>query len=84
MVQTLRVTQRTGKDGVLHVSIPMGSPEADFDVVLVVQSKTPESSPAGLDQAGWSPDYFDLAGSIQDESFVRPPQGVLPKPVEMA
>ena len=82
-VQTLRVTERTGKDGVLHVSIPLGAPEADFDVVLVVQPKTTQSSPAAHDQPGWSPDYFDLAGSIDDETFVRPPQGELPKPVEM-
>jgi hypothetical protein len=84
MVQTLRVTGRTGKDGVLHVSIPLGAPEADFEVVLVVQPKATEPSSAAPDQPGWSPDYFNLAGSIDDETFVRPPQGELPKPMEMA
>jgi hypothetical protein len=84
MAQTLQVTGRTGKDGVLHVSIPLGSPEADFDVALVVQPKATEASPAAPDQAGWSADYFNLAGSIDDATFVRPPQGELPKPVEMA
>jgi hypothetical protein len=83
MAQTLRVTERTGKDGVLHVSIPLGAPEADFEVTLVVRPKMAEPSPAAQGQAGWSPDYFDLAGSIDDETFVRPPQGELPKPVEM-
>jgi hypothetical protein len=83
MAQTLRVTERTGKDGVLHVSIPLGAPEADFEVTLVVRPKMTEPSPAAHDRAGWSPDYFDLAGSIDDETFVRPPQGELPKPVEM-
>ena len=83
-MQTLRVTERTGKDGVLHVSIPLGAPEADFEVVLVVQPKATGPSSAAPDQSGWSPDYFNLAGSIDDETFVRPPQGELPKPVEMA
>jgi len=84
MTQTLRVTERTGKDGVLHVSIPLGAPEADFEVMLVVQPKTTEPLQATDDQAGWLPGYFDLAGSIDDETFVRPPQGELPKPVEMS
>ena len=29
------------------------------------------------------PGYFDLIGSIDDETFVRPPQGELPPPVEI-
>ena len=82
-MQSLRVTQRTGKDGVLHVRIPLGAPETDFEVVLVVQPKGTEPSPATPDQRGWPPGYFDLAGSIDDETFVRPPQGELPKPVEL-
>jgi len=83
VVQTVRVTERTGKDGVLRVNIPLGTPDADFEVLLVVQPKGTEPAPAKADQGGWSPGYFDLAGSIDDETFVRPPQGELPKPVEM-
>ena len=82
-MRALRVTERTGKDGVLHVSIPLGAPEADFEVVLVVQPKGTEPSSATPEQRGWPPGYFDLAGSIDDETFVRPPQGELPKPVDM-
>jgi hypothetical protein len=82
-VQTLRVTERTGKDGVLHVRIPLGTPEADFDVVVVVQPKGSEPSSVAPDERGWPAGYFDLAGSIDDATFVRPPQGELPKPVEM-
>ena len=82
-MQTLRVTERTGKDGVLHVSIPLGTPEADFEVVLVVQPKGTGPSSATPEELGWPPGYFDLAGSIDDETFVRPPQGELPKPVEL-
>lgn len=81
-MQTLRVTERTGKDGVLQVSIPLGTPEADFEVVLVVQPKS-EPSPTAPEGRGWPAGYFDLAGSIDDPSFERPPQGQLPKPVEL-
>jgi hypothetical protein len=82
-VQTLRLTERTGKDGVLHVRIPLGTPEADFEVVLVVQLKETESS-VTPEQLGWPPGYFETTfGSITDETFVRPPQGEMPGPVEL-
>jgi hypothetical protein len=29
------------------------------------------------------PDYFKHIGSIDDETFARPPQGELPPPVEL-
>ena len=83
-MQTLRVTERTGKDGVLHVRIPLATPEADFDVVLVVQPKGTEPAPPAAEGLGWPPGYFDKTfGSITDQTFQRPPQGELPKPVEL-
>jgi hypothetical protein len=80
-MQTLRVSERTGNDGVLHVSVPLGTPGVDYDIVLVVQPKEPLGLPTPED-LGWPPGYFELAGSIDDETFVRPPQGELPKAVE--
>ncbi len=82
-MQTLRISQRTGEDGVLHVSVPLGTPNADFEVVVVVQPKDTASSSTAPEELGWPPGYFDLAGSIDDPTFVRPPQGELPKPVEL-
>ena len=55
-------------------------PEAEYEVLVVVQPTTPATTP---EERGWPPGYFDLAGSIDDETFVRPPQGELPKPVEL-
>lgn len=80
-MQTLRVTERTGTDGVLRVSIPLGKPETNFEVVLVIQPQRAEPSLETPDERAWPPGYFDLAGSIDDETFVRPPQGELPMPV---
>ncbi len=81
-MHTLHITERTGKDGVLHVSVPLGTPDAAYDVVLVVQPK--EITPAAIAEEGaWPPGHFDLAGSIEDETFTRPPQGELPKPVDI-
>jgi hypothetical protein len=81
-MQTVHVTERTGKDGVLLVRIPLGKPEADFDVVVVVRAKETAGSSAEK-QNGWPEGYFELAGSITDDSFRRPPQGILPSPTKI-
>jgi len=78
-VQTVHITERTGKDGTLSLRIPLGKPEAEYEVLVVVQPKTAEATP---EERGWPPGYFDLAGSIDDETFVRPPQPAMPKPID--
>jgi hypothetical protein len=77
-MQTIRVLEKTGKDGTLSLRIPLGKPEVEYEVVVVLQPRTTTTP----EERGWPPGYFDLAGSIDDETFVRPPQGELPKPVE--
>ncbi len=79
-MQTIRVLEKTGKDGMLSLRIPLGQPEAEYEVVVVVQPRPSAVDPA---ENGWPPGYFDLAGSIDDETFVRHPQGELPPPVEL-
>ncbi len=82
-MQTMRVSERTGKDGVLHVRVPLGTPDADFDVVLVVEPKRSKRAGVSPEELGWPPGYFESTfGSITDETFERPPQGEMPKPVD--
>ena len=80
-METVRVVEKTGKDGTLNLRIPLGKPEAEFEVVVVVQPCLPASATSA--ERGWPPGYFDLAGSITDETFVRHPQGEMPKPVDL-
>jgi hypothetical protein len=82
-VETLHVTERTGKDGMLHIVVPLGKPEQDFVVVVIVQATATAPASTNPEKRGWPPGYFDLAGSIDDATFERPPQGMLPKPVEL-
>ena len=65
---------RSGQDGVLHLEVPVGQPNADFEVEVVIRPK--------LSGFVLPPGYFDLIGSIDDETFVRPPQGELPPFIE--
>ena len=83
-MQTIRVLEKTGKDGTLHLDIPLGKPEAEFEDVLVIQAKEELTNGNSPDALGWPAGYFETTfGSITDETFVRPPQGELPVPVEL-
>ena len=82
-MHTLRVTQRAGKDGMLHLSVPVLTPGSEYEVVVVVQPKEMKPEPATPADLGWPAGYFENTfGSITDEAFVRPPQGEMPKPVD--
>ncbi len=82
-MRTLHITERAGKDGILELRIPLGDPETEFDVVVIIQprgsGRPPEKKPA----SEWPPGYFDLFGSITDDTFERPPQRELPPPIEL-
>lgn len=67
---------RSGPDGKLHLEVPVGQPNSEFEVEVVVRLKTPEGK-------GWPPGHFDRFGSIEDETFVRPAQPPLPPPMEI-
>jgi len=73
-MQMSHVREKTGRDGTLSLRIPLGVPDSEFDVVVVVQ---PAAFASTSVVGSWPPGYFDLAGSIPDDTFVRPPQGGL-------
>lgn len=74
-MSTTMIHSRSGPDSKLRLEIPVDRPDADFEVEVVVR-------PKARDEKDWPPGYFDLFGSIDDETFVRPPQGLLPPPAE--
>jgi len=74
-METIRVIEKTGKDGMLSVRIPLGKLEVECEILVTVQPAT--------DERAWPLGYFDLSGSITDETFVRPPQVDLPKAVDL-
>lgn len=81
-MQSVRVLEKTGKDGVLNLCIPVGTPDVECKVVVIVQPKEPEPAATTPEELGWPPGYFERTfGSITDETFVRHPQGEYPEPV---
>jgi hypothetical protein len=73
-MQTIHATEKTGSDGTLTLRLPLGLPETEYDIVVVAQPKMPArcSLPLG---------YFDLLGSVDDDTFIVHPQPPLPPPV---
>ncbi len=78
-MQTVELRGKTGEDGILHLSIPLGSAEAEFEVVVVVQQvKLLTVHPS------WPPGFFEAtAGGIKDDTFVRQPQGEYEKRLDL-
>lgn len=61
---------RVGADGVLHLELPLGTPEAGREVQVTV-----ESLPPPMTQEEWRAWVYRTAGSVTDPGFERPPQG---------
>jgi len=74
------------QNGVVVLSEGVHLPEGQEVTVLAPLPPTSELPDIGgtPEDRGWPPGYFENTfGSITDETFVRPPQGDLPKPVEL-
>ena len=52
-MQTVHVQSQTGSDGILHLEIPVGLPNADVEVVLVIQPRGLAPSPRGHRRGPW-------------------------------
>jgi hypothetical protein len=74
-MKTVVLYSTSGSDGKLHLEVPVGQADTEFEVEITARPKSAAKS--------WPPGYFDLFGSIDDETFVRPPQGDSPPPVEL-
>ncbi len=70
-MRRIETTGKTGADGVLHLSIPLGTPDTEYVVLVYVHPRVTE----------WPAGYFEETfGSITDENFERPPQCAHEKP----
>ena len=83
-METVRVCETSGRDGVLHLRVPVGDPEVEYEAVIVLQPRGAVHAPATPEGLGWPQQYFeDTFGSIADETFTRPCQGELPPAVHL-
>lgn len=82
-MQTIHIGGKTGKDGTLQLRIPLGKPDVEYEIILVVQPKEAHEKTKTPEELGWPPGYFEATfGSIDDETFFPSPQGEAPRPVD--
>lgn len=66
---------KSGPDGKLHLEVPVGKADTEFEVEVLVR-------PMGAVRS-FPPGYFDLIGSVDDETLIVHPQPPMPPPVEI-
>ena len=69
-MQTLHVQSQSGSDGVLHLDIPVEAPNADYDIVVVLQPRSNFSTTPAADR-GWPPGSFEATAGAWQGDFVR-------------
>jgi hypothetical protein len=68
------VRSKVGADGVLHLTLPLEAGDADQEVQVTVE---PVPSKKVMTPEEWRTFVMEMAGSITDPTFERPPQGEL-------
>ena len=61
-MRSIKMSGKTGADGVLHLSIPLETPDQEYMVLVYVHPRITE----------WPAGYEELFGSIADETFFGP------------
>jgi hypothetical protein len=82
-MQTIQVLGKTGADGVLHLDIPLGAAEAEFEVIVVVQARGAAGRKPTPEELGWPPGFFEQTAGAWQGEFERAPQGEYEKREEM-
>ena len=73
-MQSITLRGHVGSDGIMHLQVPVGTPEADFEVMVIFQPIVKTESKKTPEELGWPPGFFErTAGSIPD--LERAPQG---------
>jgi hypothetical protein len=68
----IMLQSKSGSDSKLRLEVDVGLPNTEFEVEVVVRPKGAERS--------FPPGYFDLIGSVDDETFIIHPQPPMPPP----
>lgn len=75
-MQSIKIRSHVGKDGILHLDIPVGIADKEIEVMLIYQPLEPSAQPKTPEELGWPPGFFEqTAGCLQDDPLVRYPQG---------
>lgn len=74
-MQTIHTLQEAGPDKTLQLTIPVDEAHRRYRITVLIEPEQSPTTPPGPEDAGWPPSFIAAAGSIQDDTFMRPPQG---------
>jgi hypothetical protein len=74
---TIPARTRTAGDGTLSLQVSTGIPDAEVDVLIVIETVRPDDRLTAPFMADWPVGYFELFGSLREVNLERPPQGEL-------
>jgi hypothetical protein len=75
-MQSIKLRSQVGKDGMLHLNIPVGITDKELEVMVIYQPLESTTQPKTPAELGWPPGFFEqTAGCLQDDPLVRYPQG---------
>ena len=69
-MKTLHVQSQSSSDGILHLDIPVETPNADYDIVMVLHPRSNVSTTTTEDR-GWPPGFFEATAGAWQGDFVR-------------
>jgi hypothetical protein len=82
-MRPLEIRSRVGADGVLNISIPLGSSEANREVRVTVEAAGASDVPSSDTKNEWQQFIESMAGCIIDSTFQRQEQGECASRAEM-
>jgi hypothetical protein len=76
-MQSIIFNSQTGKDGILHLDIPLGLTDTELKVTVTVEPITPDSDTETPQGKGWQSGFFEETfGSLKDNPLMIDSEGV--------
>jgi hypothetical protein len=69
-MRTLRVQSRSNADRILHLEIPVETPNSTYDVV-VLQPRSDSPAPTAPEEQGWPSGFFEATAGAWKGDFIR-------------
>jgi len=75
-MQSVMLQSRVGPDGILKLQIPIGLPDVEVEVMVIMQPLASNPTASLPEAQGWPAGFFEqTAGAWEGERLVRESQG---------
>jgi hypothetical protein len=75
-MHSIQLKQRVGKDGILHLEIPVGMTDKEVEVMVIYQALETPIQQKTLENLGYPLDFFEQTyGSCADDPIVIDSEG---------